>query len=107
MLTFTPETTRSAYDRATGRHRTVASTGLTRLVSAIGSETARLGMESHLIIGHEVYTFDDIDFTVLRPIVALGPNTGPYLKWNKTSVTAQRKRVVYAQSNHKADAKRR
>lgn len=37
-------------------------------------------MQRHLVVRHEVHTFDDVDLAVCRPVVALRPDTGPYLR---------------------------
>ena len=70
---------RDTYDGAAGGGRAVPATRLASLICAIGSETAGLGMQSHLVELHEIDTLDDIDFTIGRPVVALGPDTRPDL----------------------------
>ena len=36
-------------------------------------------MQGHLVVGHSVDTFDDIDFTLTGPVLTLGPECGPNL----------------------------
>ena len=49
------------------------------MVGPGGGTTTRVGVQGHLVVGHSVDTFDDIDFTLTGPVLTLGPECGPNL----------------------------
>ena len=49
------------------------------LVSPSSSVATAEGMKSHLVCRLEIDTFDDIDFTLTRPVITLCPETWPNL----------------------------
>lgn len=68
------------YDCASSSLSAVAAASLTGLCDASGGGAAFLRMEGHLVVGHTVDSFDDVDFSVVGPVVSLGPDAGPYLQ---------------------------
>jgi hypothetical protein len=77
------------YHCATSGHGTVASTRLTGLIRTVSRQAAGLSVQRHLVVGHKINTLNNIDFAVQRPVVALGPNTRPYLYAMREQINLQ------------------
>ena len=69
----------NTYYSATRRSTAVEQLRCTSLVRAVRGETRVGGVKGHLVEGHPVDTFDDIDFTLTGPVLTLGPECGPNL----------------------------
>ena len=58
---------------------TVSCSRLAKLIGPGGGSTTRIGVQSHLVVGHGINTFDDINFTLTGPVLTLGPECRPNL----------------------------